>query len=135
MRRAADDLAARRPVWQALSDLYLDGAYREQVRFAAHALARSDYGAAELRTILFDEVHPAVAANLCTVAGVWQRFDQRWLAARILAHQRRPAWLRPRARLQRRYATLLWRLLEPRIAGLRAAHRAPRSFYDFNPGK
>lgn len=134
MKRAADDLAARRAVWQALSDLYLDGAYRDQVRFAAPVLARSAYATDELRAILFDEVHPVVAANLCAVAGAWQGFDQAWLAARILAHQRRPAWLRPRARLQRRYATLMWRLLEPRIATLRAARGAPRSFHDFNPG-
>lgn len=119
MKAASDDRAARAPVWLALSDLYLDRPYRSFVRAAVEALAQSPYTAGELRAILFDEVHPVVCANLCAPAGVWERFDQAWLARRVIAHERRPRWLRPCGRCTRRYATLLWRLLEPRIARTR----------------
>lgn len=120
MRLAATDLDARRPVWLALSDLYLDTEYRSFVRVGARELARSTYTADELRTILFDEIHPILANNLCVTTGVWERFDQVWLAECILAQQRRPRWLRARGRCLRRYAILLWRLLEPRIERARA---------------
>ncbi|MEO5560591.1 MAG: hypothetical protein ABIO49_11855 [Dokdonella sp.] len=120
MRPAATDLDARRPVWLALSDLYLDNEYRSFVRVASRELARSTYTPDELRTILFDEIHPILAHNLCVTTGVWERFDQVWLAECILAQQRRPRWLRARGRCLRRYAILLWRLLEPRIERARA---------------
>jgi len=134
---AARDAAAdaRRPVWRALSQLYLDASYRDGVRAAARELARSPYSLHELRAILFDEVHPILARNLCATAGVWDGFDQDWLAASIARNRQRPRWLRARGRCQRRHAILLWRLLEPRIAGSRAAASPPRSPYDFNLGK
>ncbi|HEY0233380.1 MAG TPA: hypothetical protein VGC55_19185 [Dokdonella sp.] len=132
------DIEARRPVWLALSDLYLDRSCRDAVRVAARELARSPYSPHELRAILFDEVHPVVARNLGVTAGVWDRFDQDGPARSIARNRQRPRWprwLRPRGRCQRRHAVALWRLLEPRIAGLRAATPPPRSRFDFNPGK
>jgi hypothetical protein len=128
-------IEARRPVWQALSSLYLDTSYRDAVRFAARELARSPYPLHELRAILLDEVHPILARNLCATAGVWDGFDQDWLAESIARNGQRPRWLRARGRCQRRYAVLLWRLLEPRIAALRAATSPSRSHFDFNLGK
>ncbi|MET0225652.1 MAG: hypothetical protein ABW187_04355 [Dokdonella sp.] len=128
------DIEARRPVWLALSDLYLDTSYRDAVRCAARELARSPYTLRELQAILFDEVHPLLARNLCATAGVWDRFDQVWLAQSIARNRQRPRWLRPRGCCQRRYAVLLWRLLEPRIAGVRAATAPLRSRFDFNLG-
>jgi len=126
---------ARRPVWRALSELYLDTSYRNAVRAAARELARSPYPLHELRAILFDEVHPVLARNLCVTAGVWDGFDQDWLAGSIARNLRRPRWLRPRGRCQRRYAISLWCLLEPRVAALRAAASPPGSRFDFNLGK
>lgn len=121
MKCATEDLEARRAVWSAMSDLYLDTSYRDRVRFAACELAQTPYTPDELRRILFDEVHPILARNLCAPVGVWDRFDQQWLAERILANLRRPHWLRSRGRCQRRYAVLLWRLLASRIARRRSA--------------
>jgi len=112
---ARRDIAARRPVWSALSDLYLDADYRRFVRGAARELAASPYSLDELREILMREIHPLLSRNLCVTAGVWDRFDQQWIAERIARAQRRAAWLRPRAWFARRYAQLLWRLLGPRI--------------------
>jgi hypothetical protein len=134
MISAEHDLAARRPVWSALSDLYLDTEYRSSVRMAARELAVSPYALDELREILLWEVHPVLAGNICATAGVWNRFDQVWLGECIVRGQRRARWLRPRALCGRRYARLLWRLLEPRIrrwreAGADAAfsHYPPRT--------
>jgi len=122
MMSAEHDLAARRPVWSALSDLYLDnGEYRSSVRAAARDLAASPYALDDLREILMHEVHPALVGNLCVTAGVWDRFDQAWLSDRIVRGQRRARWLRPRAFYGRVYARLLWRLLEPRIRRWRDA--------------
>ncbi|HKE46922.1 MAG TPA: hypothetical protein VKB52_02575 [Rhodanobacteraceae bacterium] len=114
MRPAAQDIEARRAAWSALSDLYLDTDNRAFVRGAARELAATSYSLDDLHAILLREVHPALARNLCATAGVWDRFDQAWLAERILAIARRPAWW-PRAPCGRRYAAHLWRLLEPRI--------------------
>ncbi|MEO6688848.1 MAG: hypothetical protein ABIS07_05910 [Dokdonella sp.] len=133
MRTAAADLDARRPVWLALSDLYLDTEYRSFVRTAARDLARSMYTLGELRAILFDEVHPILARNLCVTTGVWERFDQVWLAERILAQHRRPRWLRARGHCLHRYAILLWRLLEPRIERARAIAAAAQRLDDTIP--
>jgi ParB-like chromosome segregation protein Spo0J len=119
MKPPADDLAARRPVWQAFSELYLDTGYRSLVRAAARELALSRYTTDELRAILFDEVHPALHANLYATAGVWDGFDQAWVAERILRNRRRPRWLRARGSCGRRYARHLWRLLAPRVAAAR----------------
>lgn len=121
MKSAADDLEQRRPVWAALSELYLDSSYRDEIRVAARKLAASPYALDELRSILFDEVHPTLCGNLLAPVGAWSGFDQDQLALRILRSQRRPPWLRARGRCLRRYAELQWRLLEPRISRARAA--------------
>jgi hypothetical protein len=92
---AASDLADRRPVWAALSDLYLDTTLTPAMLEAdARRLAASPYSLAELRAILADEVHPACAANLLATAGEWVPFDPAWLEQRILA-RRRSAWRWP----------------------------------------
>ncbi|KAB2897329.1 MAG: hypothetical protein F9K31_12000 [Dokdonella sp.] len=113
------DPEARRPVWEALSELYLDVPWRPFVRGAARTLAGSPYSLGELRAILFDEVHPVLVLNLCATAGVWDRFDQAWLEQRILTNRAR--WWRPWPCCGRRYARLLWRVLAPRIERERAA--------------
>jgi len=127
MTPACDDRAGREPVWRALSDLYLDAPVRPHVRAAAAALAPTRYSAHELHAILLDEVHPAVCANLCATAGVWDAFDMQWLAETILAQQRKPRWLRARGRCTRRHAEFLWRLLGPRVASARATAPPPTS--------
>jgi hypothetical protein len=83
---AASDLVHRRPVWLALSALYLDTEQTPAMRDAdAQQLARSPYTLDDLRAILAREVHPACAANLRSPAGEWAGFDADWLEQRILA--------------------------------------------------
>lgn len=113
MRFTKSELNLRRPVWLALSELYLD-THPAWHRVAAQC-ARSPFDLTELRRILFDEVHPVVGSNLRSVAGVWDGFDEDRLVAAIMARQRGPcfrlAWWE-----DRRYP---WRELKPRIAALR----------------
>ena len=78
------ELEARRPVWLALSDLYLDTGVQLFREGNARTLAASPYGLDELDAILREEVHPACEVNLTCVAGEWAGFDADWLERRIL---------------------------------------------------
>lgn len=113
MRVSAEEREARRPLWRALSELYLD-AEPDWVNVAARCSA-SPFAIDEIRRILFDDVHPVLRANLWSTAGVWDGFDQDWLIASILAHQRLPlfrlAWWE-----ERRHP---WRELKPYLVSAR----------------
>ena len=88
---SATELARRKPVWIALSDLWLDTEFTpaDEKRVAAVLIA-SHYPVPELEEIYLYEVAPVVSGNLLAVAGVWQGFDEAWLcaAARRRAEQR-----------------------------------------------
>ena len=84
MQEAAQqiDLAARRPVWVALSELWLDTELDEaDLRRIAGVLAASPLDAADLECAYRWEVAPVVAGNLVVPAGVWDAFDPDWLCA------------------------------------------------------
>ena len=66
MKLSADELELRRPLWIALSDLYLD-TEPDWDRVAA-LCSSSPFEISELRRILFDEVHPVVHLNLWATA-------------------------------------------------------------------
>jgi hypothetical protein len=85
-----EELVYRRPVWTALSDLFLDTDTSLFVDSVARALAPSPYTMAELEGILLDEVYPALRDNW--LWWVWDSFDPEWLEARIRRRQR--SWLR-----------------------------------------
>ena len=66
----SEDLLRRRPVWQALSDLFLDTELTEAFyRYIARTVIESGYGPAEIRGILWDEVFPVLELNLRHPAG------------------------------------------------------------------
>lgn len=78
-----EQLEQRRPVWRALSELWLDTELRETDRMRlAEVLANSAFDERELRAIHEGEVAPALAANLDSVAGEWGGFDPKWLEER-----------------------------------------------------
>ncbi len=89
----ADDLVRRRPVWEALSTLFLDteidAAWRAQI--VATRLA-SGYTDAELDAILWDDISPVLHTNLLAPVGEWAGFDMEWVEQQILAA--RPTRLR-----------------------------------------
>lgn len=82
-------LEHRRPVWEALSTLFIDTDPSLDRRWRAQVLASSAYSLQELEEILLAEIYPACGRNLRSIAGVWTGFDQEWLEARIL--RRRPS--------------------------------------------
>lgn len=90
----ADDLVARRPVWQALAQLYLDSDIDYALPGIAATLAAAPYSVAQLHDILRYEVNPVLHWNLQAAAGVWSGFDADWLEREILRYCRRPRWLR-----------------------------------------
>jgi hypothetical protein len=88
MRPAAEDLERRRPVWEALSDLFLDTELHElHYRYIARVIAESGYSPAEVQSILWEEVFPVVEWNLRDPAGVWEGFRVEWLEWRILGQE------------------------------------------------
>ena len=113
VRFSASEIDVRRPLWIALSELYLDTA-PDWDRVAGQC-ARSPFGIPDLQRILFDDVHPVVHTNLWSVTGGWQGFDEDWLVDAIVSRKRKPVsrlpWLEGR-----RYP---WRELKPRIIALR----------------
>lgn len=77
------ELEARKPVWRAFSELFLDTDVRMSYVYAADLLARSPYSHTELKRILDQEVAPALEFNLHDVAGEWAGFDEDWLIGHI----------------------------------------------------
>ncbi|MGH7937882.1 MAG: DUF7079 family protein, partial [Chthoniobacterales bacterium] len=71
MPPAGDDLKHRRPVWEALSTLFLDTDTSLDRQWRARILADSTYSLDELEEILLAEVHPACSGNLRSIAGEW----------------------------------------------------------------
>jgi hypothetical protein len=85
VKPAAEDLARRLPVWEALSDLFLDTELTEVFyRSIARHIMESGYRPEELLEILWDEVFPVVEWNLRHPAGVWSGFRADWLQDAIL---------------------------------------------------
>lgn len=87
---ADEDLADRRPVWEALSELFLDTDISLARKWRVGILASSPYSIEVLERILIDEVYPICKWNLLSVAGEWSGFDPVWLEARILRRLRSP---------------------------------------------
>jgi hypothetical protein len=82
----SEDLERRRPIWEALSDLFLDTEIDDKwLRHIAQRLADSDYTIDELKAIFFLEVFPNCYRNLLTPAGKWTGFDVDWLQEQILS--------------------------------------------------
>lgn len=84
------DLDHRRPVWEALSSLYLDTDTALARSWRVELLGRSPYSPEQLEEILTNEVQPVCRWNLYTVAGEWDGFDLAWLERKILDRRRSP---------------------------------------------
>jgi hypothetical protein len=83
LKSVAQDILARRPVWQALSDLFLDTDTSLTRDWRIRELAESPYSVEELEEILVTEVYPVCRWNLLSVAGEWSGFDPEWLEDKI----------------------------------------------------
>lgn len=78
------DLEARRPVWAALSSMFLDADVSLTRAARAAVLAASPCTAQALEQILIDEVYPVCWANLNVAQGESVAFDPDWLESMIL---------------------------------------------------
>lgn len=122
----AAEVARRRPVWLAISDLWLDTELQDSdFAHMARVLHESGYDLPRLQGIMEDEVAPVVFRNLLCVAGVWDGFDEDWLFERIETRLRRQTWLGHHlSRLRRRGMTALvrddWAEVLRRLSLLRA---------------
>ncbi|WP_210545323.1 hypothetical protein [Rhodoferax sp. PAMC 29310] len=115
---SAEELAHRRPVWEALSDLFLDTDVSLIRQWCVDILVASPCSEDELEFILIDEVYPVCKYNLLSVAGVWSGFDLQWLESRILQ--------RASSRWKAFHSWNLGRLTVPRSMEWRATKSAIR---------
>jgi hypothetical protein len=85
MLAASDDLVRRQPVWEALSELFLDTELMPYTsKYIAKTLIESGYSPTEISEILWSEVFPVVECNLRHPAGVCWGFKLDWLQEAIL---------------------------------------------------
>jgi len=90
MELTNQQLAVRRPVWEVLSDLFLDTDVSLSRTWRASQLAASPYSIAELELVLVEEVYPICKYNLMSVAGEWAGFDLDLLERTIVTRLRSP---------------------------------------------
>ena len=96
------EIDRRLPVWHALSELFLDTELqRQDYEAIAERLRASGYSTQQLHRILQDEVAPAFAPNLASVAGEWAGWSETTVRDLVLRS------------LQKRHA-LIWRILPMR---------------------
>lgn len=118
------ELEHRRPVWSALSELFLDASFdAADITRIARTLARSPYTLEELDDILFWEVRPACGSNLRSIAGEWAGFDPDWLESRILRGPSRAGriWERTVGRIARVFLPIRsWKEIRQRVEADRA---------------
>ena len=90
MNAAPEDLATRRPVWEALSDMFLDTDVSLTRTWRIQRLAESPYAVSELEHILVEEIYPVCKYNLLSIASEWSGFDPEWLERKILRRRASP---------------------------------------------
>lgn len=108
------ELEARRPVWLALAELFLDTDVRLAYVSIVEALAASPYSLDELRAILDNEVAPVLQHNLLQVAGEWAGFDDAWLLEQLTPRLGKKRWLPLLVNLNAD-----WRVIAALTSGLR----------------
>jgi hypothetical protein len=87
MSESQEIIQGRMPVWNALSELFLDTELQDADYLRiAKVLALSPYSNADLWEILRFEVYPPCRLNLLCVAGAWGTFGDEWIMERIAPH-------------------------------------------------
>ncbi len=116
---------ARIPVWNALSDLYLDTDVALSYDYIVRTLASSAYSLNEIHEMLMYDVHPVLYQNLMSMTGEWAGFDEAWMVERIATIRRQPRWRRRITHWFARDIGAQWRTLEPMIRAARSAALSP----------
>lgn len=90
MTFALSTLNKRKPLWLALSDLFLDTELQKcDLTCIAKAMKASSYSLDEIENILMTEVFSVCIVNLKSPVGEWDGMDEAWLC-RSIAKARRP---------------------------------------------
>lgn len=79
------ELARKRPIWIALSELFLDTEVRASLPRIALKALQLGIDEEELWETLECEVAPVLSSNLLSPAGEWACFDEEWLCQKITA--------------------------------------------------
>ncbi|HCR75144.1 MAG TPA: hypothetical protein DIW37_01805 [Chryseobacterium sp.] len=76
----------RKPIWIALSDLYLDTELKQDfhLKYIATTISQSSYTFDEVKKINKYEVFPVLFSNLLQPAGEWFAFDERIIINSII---------------------------------------------------
>ena len=87
MKYDANTLAKRKPLWIALSDLFLDTELQDSsLKRIAKTMKNSNYSLDEMTLILQSEVFPVCIGNLHVIpGGVWTGFDEDELVEAIIS--------------------------------------------------
>ena len=85
------EIERRKPIWIALSGLYLD-IKLEPADFASIQILfhQSGYSINEIKQINYNEVAPLLINNFLNVAGEWSGFNDQWLIKNILKKLEKP---------------------------------------------
>jgi len=91
---ALSTLNKRKPLWLALSDLFLDTELQEcDLQYIANAMKESSYSLEEIEDILMSEVFTVCVVNLQSPVGEWNCIDEKWLYNAIV-NTNPPNWFR-----------------------------------------
>jgi hypothetical protein len=114
------DLEHRRPVWEAMSEIFLDTELVESdFDRIVPPIAASPYSLEELDDILWWEVYPVLYTNMLGIAGEWTGFNIDWLESRIKEGPSRFTRLWTRT-LGRKIVTWPdWKIIRRRVAAAR----------------
>lgn len=120
LRSPQDDLEQRRPVWDALSTLFLDTQLDEtDLACVAKILAQSPYTDAELAAIYHAEVEPVCRVNIGLAPGYWSGFPEGWIEQRILSRRLDGARVLPKLQSQGKRIVWGWGGVQQRVLDLR----------------
>ncbi|HPY39296.1 MAG TPA: hypothetical protein PLM98_02165 [Thiolinea sp.] len=85
-------IITRKPVWLALSQLFIVSEYQDSPEAIAHTLAASAYTMDEIYFILRYELTPVLRANLSIFAWPGDAFDEAWLVKKLTPRINRKPW-------------------------------------------
>ena len=84
MNATEAQIEERFPVWDALSDFFLDTSLQaDDYKRIAKTLAATRFTESEIEEILVCEVCPVCRWNLASIAGEWAGFNPEWLKTKI----------------------------------------------------
>ncbi len=119
------DLERRRPVWNAMSELFLDTQMDEfEFGYVARILAESGYSDSQLHEILYREVFPVLIPNLFSVAGECWMFDLEAVEKIILRSEGKLWWQCRPVQLFRGMIRDDWRQIMNRLPEAREQRQA-----------